>query len=46
MTDANVYNYAYDYVIQNNGTLEESRKNVKSFYEDVIKGGMTNESNI
>lgn len=45
MADANVYNYAYDYVIQNNGTLEEFKNNIETFYRDVIKGGMSNESN-
>lgn len=36
MADANVYNYTYDYVIQNNGTMEEFRENVKRFYEEII----------
>lgn len=37
MADANVFNYTYDYVIQNNGTLEEFKENVKDFYEKEIK---------
>ena len=45
MADANVYNYTYDYVIQNNGTLDEFKNNVKIFYENIIKEGCLNESN-
>lgn len=37
IADANVFNYTYDYVINNNGTLDEFRKNVKEFYERRIK---------
>lgn len=31
MADANVFNYTYDYTIQNNGTLEEFKENVERF---------------
>lgn len=36
MADANVYNYEYDYVIENNGTLEEFRETVRRFVEKHI----------
>ena len=32
-SDANVYNYVYDCVIENNGTLTEFRKNIKDFVD-------------
>lgn len=31
MADANVFNYSYDFVIQNNGTMDEFRNNVYEF---------------
>lgn len=31
MADAGVYNYEYDYIVKNNGTLEEFRENIKAF---------------
>lgn len=31
MADANVYNYAYDFTIYNNGTLDDLRKEAKGF---------------
>jgi len=34
-SDANIYNYRYDYVIQNNGTLDEFRENIKKFLEEI-----------
>ncbi len=34
--DANVFNYTYDYIIQNNGTIEEFKKNIKNFVVDAI----------
>lgn len=37
MADANVENYNYDYIIDNNGTLEEFRETVKRFVEENIK---------
>ena len=39
--DAGVFDYTYDYIIENNGTLEEFKDNVGIFYNEVIK----NESN-
>ena len=35
MADANVYKYTYDYVIENNGTLEEFEKNIEEFYKSI-----------
>lgn len=35
MADANVYNYDYDVVIENNGTLEELKEKAKSFVRDL-----------
>ena len=37
MADANVYNYKYDYVIQNNGTLEEFKENIEKFYRSILE---------
>ena len=31
MADANVFNYTYDYVVENNGSLEEFKENVEKF---------------
>lgn len=31
MADAGVYNYEYDYIVENNGTLDEFRENIKAF---------------
>lgn len=31
MADANVFNYTYDYIVKNNGTLEEFKENIKKF---------------
>lgn len=36
--DANVMNYEYDYIIENNGTLEQLDKVAKLFACDVIRG--------
>lgn len=36
MADSNVYNYDYDFVIENNGTLEEFKENVKRFVNENI----------
>lgn len=37
MADANVFKYNYDYIIQNNGTLEEFQNNVYGFvYSQII----------
>lgn len=35
VADANVFNYIYDYVVENNGTLDEFRENVRKFYEGI-----------
>lgn len=35
--DANVFDYAYDYIIENEGTLEEFKENIKIFVENVIQ---------
>ena len=35
--DANVFDYAYDYIIENEGTLEEFKENIKVFVEKVIQ---------
>lgn len=40
MADANVYNYTYDYVVQNNGTLEEFKENINQFAKEI---GVINE---
>lgn len=37
MADANVENYDYDFVIENNGTLEDLRKTVCKFIDENIK---------
>ena len=39
MADANVFNYTYDYVIKNNGTLDAFKENVKDFASTVIQNG-------
>ena len=39
MGDAGVYDCDYDYVIENNGTLEEFYDKVKEFYETYIREG-------
>ena len=36
-SDANVYNYTYDYVINNDGTLEELIEKAKKFAEQLRK---------
>lgn len=36
--DANVFNYTYDYVIENNGSLEEFKDNVFNFFRHNILG--------
>lgn len=36
MADANVFNYKYDYIVLNNGTLNEFKETVKSFADKVI----------
>lgn len=39
MADANVYNYKYDYVIENNGTIKDLEYQTKLCYEKFIKLG-------
>lgn len=36
MADANVYNYDYDYVVENNGTLKDFRDNIELFCREVF----------
>lgn len=36
MADANVFNCTYDYIIENNGTLNEFKENIKKFAYEVI----------
>jgi len=36
-SDANVNNYTYDYVLLNNGTLEDLQKKAKDFVEKIRK---------
>lgn len=35
--DAGVFDYAYDYVIENEGTLEDFKENIKVFVDEVVK---------
>lgn len=37
MADAGVFNYDYDIVIENNGTLEEFKETAKKFVEEWVK---------
>lgn len=34
-SDANVYNYTYDYCVKNNGTIDEFRDNIREFLKEV-----------
>ena len=34
--DAGVFDYAYDYIIENNGTLEEFKDNIRVFVDEII----------
>ena len=34
--DAGVFDYAYDYIIENNGTLEEFKENIRVFVDEII----------
>ena len=36
MADANVFNYKYDFIIENNGTMDEFRDTVKKFSKENI----------
>ena len=42
MADENVYNYNYDIVIDNNGTLEDLREKAKNFSNDFSNGNLKN----
>ena len=37
MADAGVFDYEYDYVIENNGSLEEFRETVYKFWREVLR---------
>ena len=41
MADANVFNYEYDYVVKNNGNLDEFREEVYRFYKEAIFANKT-----
>lgn len=41
--DDNVFNYQYDYVIENNGTLEKFKENVIDFWNLIIENELTSE---
>lgn len=43
MADENVYNYNYDIVINNNGTLEELKRTAWLFSNDFLNGAVRNE---
>lgn len=45
MADANVDNYRYDFSLDNNGTLEEFRREIEMFYVSVLGGVIIEESN-
>ena len=36
MADKNVFNYKYDFVIENNGTLDELRQKCNKFVEEIV----------
>ena len=36
-SDANVENYNYDYYVENNGTLDDFRDSVRTFYLSLIE---------
>ena len=37
--DKNVFDYEYDFVIENNGTIEELKKETEKFLENHVFGG-------
>ena len=37
-SDANVNNFVYDYIIANDGTLDEFAETVKDFYNRIVRG--------
>lgn len=38
MADANVEKYDYDYIVKNNGTIDDFEKEIKEFYLNLIEG--------
>ena len=43
MADANVFNYDYDVIVNNNGTLEKLEELAKKFLDDCLNGVLKNE---
>lgn len=43
MADENVFNYDYDIVIDNNGTIKDLREKAKSFLNDFLSDNLKNE---
>lgn len=43
MADENVYNYDYDIIINNNGTLEDLKEKAKHFLNDFLNNKLRNE---
>ena len=43
MADENVYNYDYDIIIDNSGTIEDLKEKAKYFLSDFLKGDFKNE---
>lgn len=43
MADENVFNYDYDIVVDNDGTLEDFREKAKCFFEDFLSGSLKSE---
>lgn len=43
MADENVYNYNYDIIINNNGTVEDLKEKARCFLSDFLKGNFKNE---
>lgn len=39
MADKNVFNYDYDFIIENDGTIEELKNKAKKFINEVIWEG-------
>lgn len=43
MADENVYNYKYDIVVDNNGTIEDLKEKAKNFLSDFLSSNFKNE---
>lgn len=43
MADENVYNYNYDIVVDNGGTIEDLKEKAKGFIKDFLDGNLKNE---